>query len=880
MPTSKPPPAALVAAYQLQKAGRKAEAEAAYRTALAEQPDQILALDLLAHLCRDRGNLAEALQLYAAVMKADPGSPEAASNHGVVLNELGLPQAALASLDRALTLAPRFVPAHYNRGNALFVLDRYEEALASFEHALALDLRHVNAAYNRGNALRELRRHDEAIASYRHALALAPDRADIHVTTALTLLRMGRLRDGFGEYEWRHRVEPPPLAGPAWRGDAPVAGKAVLLYAEQGFGDTLQFIRYAPMLAARGAKVFAAVPAALKPLIGTVPAVTALTAGDVQPPFDFHCAMMSLPLAFGTDLATIPAAVPYLAAPLERVHHWAQRLPQQASLRVGLAWAGSAGYAANRQRSITLRQLAPLLETPGINFVALQREVSADDFAAVAALPNVVNLGPELRDFADAAAIVTQLDLVIAVDTALVHLAGALAKPVWVMLPCSPDFRWMLDRVDSPWYPSARLFRQNRRGEWDEVVAKIATALAHEREYGAAARTRLFAAGKYEEALAASERAVASGRDDAAAHHSRGSALAELGRFAEARAAFARALEIAPDRQASTFNQGLIDLTLGDFETGWAKYEHRFAANGEPPPVTPLRFSTMDDIASKTVLVAAEQGFGDTFQFARYVSLVAQRGARVVLTVPPPLAGVMSTLSGVSEVVVSGGPMPPHDFAIPLLSLPHVFATRLDTIPSQVPYLAADPARMAYWRDKLPEGPRIGIAWSGTRSFAWSAQRSIALTALAPLLARTRDGAPRFVSLQRDVTATDEAQLRERLNIMHFGTALCDFTDTAAIIAQLDLVIAIDGAVAHLSGALARPVWVMLPFAPDFRWLTDRDDSPWYPTARLFRQPAPGDWTSVISRIAEALAAVTWRDPNHAAGLGRRAPVSMTVDPV
>ncbi len=478
MPNPKPPlPAAIVAAFRLHTAGRIAEAEAAYRAVLASQHDQIVALDLLARLCRERGDLVAALQLYTAMMKADRGSPEAASNHGVVLTDLGRPGEALASLDRALILNPDFAPGHYNRGNALFALDRHEEALASFDRTLALEPGHVDAYYNRGNALRELRRHDEALASYRRALTLAPDRADIHVNAALTLLRIGRLGEGFAEYEWRHRAAPLPVAAPAWRGDEPVAGKIVFLHAEQGFGDTLQFIRYAPLLAARGAKVFAAVPAALKPLIAAMPGVTALTSGDVHPNFDFHCSIMSLPLVFGTELATVPAAVPYLAATPDRLRHWAGRLPSTTNLRVGLAWAGRAGCAADRQRSIALHLLAPLLAAPGVTFVALQRDLPADDVAALAAEPNLVNLGPELRDFADTAAVVALLDLVIAVDTALAHLAGALAKPVWVMLPHSPDFRWLLHRDDSPWYPTARLFRQPAAGDWTSVIAGVANEL-------------------------------------------------------------------------------------------------------------------------------------------------------------------------------------------------------------------------------------------------------------------------------------------------------------------------------------------------------------------------------------------------------------------
>jgi tetratricopeptide (TPR) repeat protein len=859
-----PAPPQVIAAFRLQAAGRIAEAEAAYRAVLAAEPGQIEALDLLAQLCRARGDLAEALTLYAAVMKADRGSAEAASNHAVVLNELRRPAEALASLDRALILKPDAVPALYNRGNALFGLDRFEEAVRNYDRALAREPGHVDAWYNRGNALRELRRHDEALDSYRRALALAPHRADIHVNEALTLLRMGRLREGFSAYEWRRRGAAAALPGEPWTGVAPVAGKTIFLHAEQGFGDTLQFIRYAPLLVARGASVVAAVPAALKPLIAAMGNVAALTAGDPQPAFDLHCAVMSLPHAFGTEFATIPASIPYLRAPPDRVTHWGRRLPATTKRRVGLVWAGSAGFEGDRHRSLPFAKLMRAIvdklgaaAASDVTFVGLQRDIPVADMPAVAAAADFTNIGPELRDFADTAAVISLLDLVIGVDTAVVHLAGALGKPVWIMLPHSPDFRWLLDRPDSPWYPTARLFRQSRRGDWDAVVAAVGAALVDERNSGVLAERPAqdaaahLAAGRYDEALAACDRALARAPNAAAVHNDRGSALAELGRFEEAHAAFGRAIALSPNFSAAIFNQALVDLTLGNYPDGWGKYERRFDANRTPPPVGGPRWTGAEPLAGRTILVGAEQGFGDTLQFARYVPLLAER-ARVIFAVQPLLVPVMKTLAGAPAIISTRDATPPHDFASPLLSLPHVLDTTLETVPACVPYLAADPVRVAQWRDRLPAASalRVGLAWSGTKSFAWASQRSIALEHLEPLL-RQRFA---FVSLQRDIGAEDAAYVRSHTDIVHFGPALRDFADTAAIVSQLDLVISIDTAVTHLAGAMAQPLWVMLPFVPDFRWMRERADSPWYPTARLFRQPAPGDWTSVIARVADALA--------------------------
>jgi tetratricopeptide (TPR) repeat protein len=872
MPRPKAAPALpplLSAAYRLQTDGHLDHAEAGYRAVLASEPQRIEAMELLARLRRQRGDLAEALGLYAAMMKAAPRSAEAASNHGVVLVELGRPGEALAGLDRALILKPNMVAALYNRGNALMALGRFAEALTSFERAIAIEPAHVDAHYNRGNTLRELRRHDEALASYRQAAALAPQRADIRVNEALTLLLIGKLREGFSVYEWRRRATPEPQA-PLWLGAVPLAGRTILIHAEQGFGDTLQFIRYAPLLVARGARVIAAVPPVLKPLIATMPGVVALTAGDSQPLFDFHCPMMSLPLAFGTELATIPGAVPYLRAPHDRVAAWNGRLAAvaQNGRRVGIIWAGNAGFAGDRHRSIPFAKLRSLLSTSGLTFIGLQRDIPPDDATALAALPDFINLGPDFSDFGDAAAVLSLLDLVITVDTALAHLAGAMAKPVFVMLPHAPDFRWMLDRRDSPWYPTARLFRQPVRGDWDTVLAQIGEALAQEnrrdvvtREAGGIAAIAAslageladhLHAGRYAEALAAGDRAIAFAPQSASAHNDRARALAELGRFDEARAAFGRAIAIAPQFSAAIFNQGLVDLTLGDFASGWPKYEERFAANGLPAPGGGRRWTGTEPLAGKTVLVAAEQGFGDTLQFVRYAPLLADRGAQVILAVQPPLIEVSKSVAGIAQAISTAAPPPPHDFSVPLLSLPLAFGTTLASVPAQVPYIAADPLRTERWRPFLPVGgPRIGIAWRGTQSFAWAAERSIALAKLAPLLAQSHC---RFISLQRTIDAEDHIELRRRPDIVHFGAQLGDFADTAAIIAELDLVISIDTAVAHLAGALAKPVWLLLPFVADFRWLRERADSPWYPTARLFRQPTPGDWDTVIAKVAAELA--------------------------
>jgi Glycosyltransferase family 9 (heptosyltransferase) len=303
---------------------------------------------------------------------------------------------------------------------------------------------------------------------------------------------------------------------------------------------------------------------------------------------------------------------------------------------------------------------------------------------------------------------------------------------------------------------------------------------------------------------------------------------------------------------------GLLRLLTGDFAGGWPQYEWRWKthplAAAKRDFAQPL-WRGVEPIAGKTILIHSEQGFGDAIQFCRYVPLLAARGARVILEVERPLLGLMRELAGVAMVVAKGDALPDCDLQCPLLSLPLAFGTQIETIPSQTPYLAAPVPAASSWSARLGPKlgpnprPRIGLAWSGRPTYRNDHIRSISLHALLPLL----DVDATFVSLQKDVRSEDVALLQQRRDILHFGDALADFSDTAALISQLDLVISADTAVAHLAGALARPVWILLPFVPDWRWLLDRDDSPWYPTARLFRQSQARKWGEVVETIRAAL---------------------------
>jgi tetratricopeptide (TPR) repeat protein len=475
------PAALLNRAQLLQRLSRPHEAIGSFDLALALAPGNADTFNM-------RGNAHYALRSYAAAladydraaMLRDDAAP-IHNNRGNALRELGRHQEALAAFDRALALAPDYAEAHNNRGNALLELNRIDDALADYDRALALEPDFADALVNRGNALHFLGREHDAIASFDAAIALKPQLAEAHWNRSLSLLTLGDFARGLEAYEWRWKrdseLKPRGFAQPQWRGEG-LHGKTILLHAEQGYGDIIQFIRYLPMVVAKGGKVVLEIPDDLRPLIGRVDGVTAIVRrGEPLPPFDVHCPLMSLAGAFATTLDTIPAPLPYLQAPAERLQQWRARLGATQAPRVGLVWSGKPTHKNDRNRSIPLTLLAPLLRTPGVTFVSLQKEYREADRAALAAAP-LVRLDHALTDFADTAAAIATLDLVIAVDTAVAHLTGSLGKPLWLLLPAIGDWRWLKERADSPWYPTARLFRQPRIGDWQSALADVSRELA------------------------------------------------------------------------------------------------------------------------------------------------------------------------------------------------------------------------------------------------------------------------------------------------------------------------------------------------------------------------------------------------------------------
>ena len=1001
-------------AVALHEQGKFDDAIAHYQKVLALKPDYADAHNNYANALREKGRLAEAVQHYQQAIAANPNYADAHNNLGLAYYAMSDFEQAAIAYRQAVALRPNFPQALNHLGNALKEMGNFAEAAVYYQQAIALKPDYAKAYNNWGNIFRDEGDLQTAIQYYDQATAIEPNFSEAHWNKALTLLVGGDLERGFAEYEWRKHVNLPSFKslrdfpGPRWDG-SPLNGQLIFLHAEQGMGDLIQFVRYVPLVVQLGGRVILECHPPLVNLLQNFPGVETLVPyGSAPPPYHIQAPLLSLPNILGITLETVPADIPYLKPPSSEcrllsvsagdmpnvdrrqeaeVTH-SQLATRNSQLKVGLVWSGNPGNPYNRNRTVPLASLLSLADLPNVEFYSLQKDLVDDDLALLQTASQVHDLRDRLTDFVDTASLIQQLDLIISVDTAVTHLAGALGKSTWLLLPFAPDWRWMLHRDDSPWYPTVRIFRQPVAGDWDSVLQQVREALEQLRsaEYGVPSGNDEFQAPnlelrtpnpellstalqhyhdgnlaeaeqvyrqvlqqqpdqadalhvlgvilcqtkRYEEAIAHlrhltnlqpdfaegwgnlggalqeqqqwedaiacyqrslrlnpanpnvhqnlsvalldlnrpetaihhAEQVVAARPDSADAFYNLGFALRRSNRVPEAIAAYRRAIALQPDFVNAHKNLGHALLLIGDFISGFVEYQWRWQQEGWT--VRPFTQPEWDgsDLNGKTILLHAEQGMGDTLQFIRYAPLVKAYGGRVIVECQEPLLRLLTHAPGIDQLIPQDAPLPPFDLHAPLLNLPRILSTTLETIPANIPYLPDSTSTFplpTLAPCPLPLAPfKIGLVWAGNPSHRNNRFRSCRLEQFQPLFDLANIT---FYSLQKgDATA----ELSADLPVHDLGSELQDFADTAAAIAQLDLIITVDTAVAHLAGALGKPVWVLLAFAPDWRWMIDRTDSPWYPTLRLFRQPQPGDWESVMQQVKTALQ--EWRSRSVCVG--------------
>ena len=1098
----------------LTELGRVKEALVSYDQAIALKPGHADSHYNRGIALQSVGEFEQAIACYDQAIALRPRHADYHYNRATAYKELKQIETALAAFEQAIRVQPRHAQSHFGRGICLRKLNRLDEALGSYDQAIALDPTFAEAHSNRGNLLKDLRRIPEAVFSFEKAIALKPDYAAAHWNLSLAWLVVGEFQRGWPLYEWRWQsgeLTPRKLPAPLWLGENDLRGQTILLHSEQGFGDTIQFCRYARRVKALGARVIMEVPPALHTLLQGLEGVDEwVVQGQSLPDVQFQCPLLSLPLAFKTSATTIPNTGPYLRADAGKAAAWAQKLGAKTGPRIGLVWKGSPGHKNDALRSLPLE--AWLAHLPAnLTYVSVQKDIQDQERVCLAGR-GIPHFGEELLDFSDTAALCDNLDLVLSVDTSVAHLAAALGRPTWVLLAQSPDWRWLLDREDSPWYPSIRLFRQGNPGSWLEVFQRVENALSEchttgvpsqpaPREPITLASPQVMATfqaglrhhhqGQWQEAMQCYEAVLAQNPDHFDAHHmlaviaaqngnfekglermevalslspnfaqahsNRGGILASLGRHAEALLSFDRAIEckpdgadawynrgvalralgrleeaiasvekaiafqpqyldahfnlglmqlsredrakavaafdhvlqirpehaqahffranalkglnrmaeaiesyeralasqpdqidalynlgntyltleqmpqavqcyeqvlaieprhesacvnlgnalrvlkrleeaalsyqramalkpdyaqahsnlgvvlqemgqldaamhcyetavsLAPDFIEAQMNMGLIHLMRGELARGFALYEWRWQA-GE---VQSRHFNKPrwqgEDLRGKTILLHAEQGYGDTLQFCRYAPLLQQRGARVILEVPKTLYGLMQSLQGVDDLRAYGEALPEFDCHCPMLSIALAMETTLETIPNPGPYLFVNPSQRLAWAHALGERrlPRIGLAWRGNPQHKNDHNRSMKLEEWVHQLPPGFE----YLSLQKEVLATEEALL-ERFHIRSFGADIQDFSDTAALCEAMDAVICVDTSIAHLAGALGVKTWVLLTHTPDWRWLLERQDSPWYDSMRLYRQDVDRQWAPLLQRVAKDLSSI------------------------
>ncbi|MES2013541.1 MAG: tetratricopeptide repeat protein, partial [Pseudomonadota bacterium] len=882
----------------------------------------------------------------------------------------------------------------------------------------------VSAWFNLGNLLRDQGFFNEAASAYQAAIVIDLGHAGAKFSLSQLALLRGDWLSGWAGYEFRRSIKGYPVADnkrfhklmvrcQEWDGGVISGRRRLLVYSEQGAGDTIQFLRFVLRLKDR-AQIILALPPVLLPLVEASPEFSELKCVSLManmPAFDSHISLMSLPHRLGLIDEASLACTAYLKAPLDAYSRWRLALADASGLKVGLVWAGNPQHGNDSNRSMSLGQLSGLLACSGVTWISLQKELRVGDAELLLDLPALRRYGERLTDYGDTAGLIENLDLVISVDTSIVHLAGALGKPVWVMLPKVPDWRWLMTRESSPWYPMARLFRQFALGCWGGVLMQVQQALLSIKmplpitkppeinfnEVDAALEASQFdlaatlcdaieltinadnptgqgmlafkrgcialflkqwsvAATYYRYAVVIlpqlpevhSNLALALGhlghdteaiamyqialklrpgfidawrnlgrlharyhRDIDALdcfHHllnlrSNDSVVLKeiadceqrMGRNAAAETHYLRALALRPAYAEAGLNYGrllrntdrldaaeniwkgllerdptyslarmnlaMLDMVRGHWKQGWVNYEARWLVDSMPEFNRTRRDELLarapewcgESLQGKTLLVYPEQGAGDTFQFLRFLPALRKRGAYVLLAATPNSQSLIeaSGLCGANRLTTDSNDS--IDFHVSLLSLPYRLGLDEPGLSMDNPYLQAPQASKASWSERLADagGLKVGICWSGNPQHANDSNRSVELSVLDSLF--VSQGIT-WVSLQRTLRSGEAECLAKLPQIRRYGELLDDFGDTAGLIANLDLVISVDTSVVHLAGALGKPVWILLSKVQDWRWLLERKDSPWYPTACLFRQRIAGHWSETVDQIKQALA--------------------------
>lgn len=879
---------------------------------------------------KNTGETEAAKLNYENAIKANPDLLEANYNYGIMLYEQGDAENAIIYFRKACGIKPDFAEAWYNLGNGCRTTGKYDEALKSYAKAIELKSGFEDAVYNIGVVYFNMFEYGKALEYYDRAIEMNNANNDAHWNKALLLLAGGDYKNGWEEYESRLQREEfkRDIPLPVWRGED-LNGKSILVYGEQGFGDNVQFVRFVKMLKEKGAHVAYEARKELMHLFGQLEFIDEVleryTKDYEKPEYDYCIPVMSLPERLNIELNDLPYMKNYIAPDTGMVTKWSEVLPGNDICKIGICWAGNREHQNDEKRSIPFELFITMFHNvEDIELYNLQLGLDENDKAEITDA-NVNDLTDLIDDFTDTAALIAHLDIVITVDTAIAHLAGAMGKPAWVLLPANSDWRWLRERKDSPWYPSVKLFRTDKNETWNDVLIRVNKELQsnksfdlYDKEYKAIASlinnnkfeeallkltkvltedpaphrafnlmgTLYSCVGNHVKAIEYYSKAVTLKEDFPEALSNMGSALAELNQleyslqyhqkalalnpdnvesrynlavayerlaqYDNALEHYGKVLSINPEHAKANFNRALIYLLQGRYDEGWQGYEKW----GEPAGTRQQRDVQKpkwdgSPFEGKTLYVYPDQGLGDTIQFIRYLPLVKELGGKVILECQSQLYPILTGIPGVDEFVKTSNDLSfqaEHDLQIPVVSLPAIFNK---VIEQEEAYIKADEKLSGEWREQLKGNFKAGLVWKGNPVHTNDRNRSMELQNLEPLFAL--NGVDYYL-LQKEPLSDEEINIVNKYgSVNYIGGKLTDFTVTAAVIDNLDLVITVDTSVAHLAGAMCRDTWLMLPLVPDWRWLLERTDTPWYETMKLYRQHVRMDWESVVSNIKKDL---------------------------
>lgn len=767
--------------------------------------------------------------------------------------------------------------------------NRLEDLLWALEERLRNSPQNPLLLNLKGIALYQKGSPEEALQTFSQIKENLTDHPTVLSNFSYVLLSLGLFEEGWHYYE--KRLQNPDQNfmiqnSPVWDGSPT---EKLILLPEQGFGDIIQFIRFAPLLQDRVQKLILACPQEVMQVIsqcfepqgfeGFHQILNASGTPQNFDPFTPHVTLCSLPYHLKIDLMNLPNSIPYLYAPPEKIESWrgiienhCQKEPlyETQPLRVGLAWAGRSTHSNNHNRSMDGAFLESLSDTPSVRWVSLQKDKATPLPSSLQAL----DVMEDCHDLVDTMALIHHLDLVITVDTSIAHLAGAMGKPTWLMLPFAAEWRWMKNFLFNPWYPTMVLFRQENPGDWESVLQKIKQQFSYikpnpeinwekEPHPQSSLGAHCFFWGKKAvmegnpilgETLLA--HAIGILPNLSFAHNILGIAYAYQKKSRAAAQEFLKASHLLPTYSSALMNFGMACLKLEVFDMGLSFYESRISTNLSnymPPQKSRWNKEEKESLEGRNLLVYGEQGFGDHIQFGRFIPWIKPMGRakNVKLLVRPPLVRLLSTLKNVDEVIPWDGHcafISEAESYIEYMSVPHhLGGFPHNFLTPEIPYFEVKPEWQEPYKPFLhPHKLNIGLAWKVSATGSIPQDRCLDLHTLKSLFYIPRI---QWTSLQ-----VDEPEEAELMGLLNPSSLLHDFAETAGLISQLDLVITTDTSVAHLAGALGKPTWVLLSHStPDWRWHPYSKGSRWYPTMRIFMQPTTREWGPVISQVYESL---------------------------